>query len=39
MVVFDSEGNWKAPVTLREGEKPLILVTHDESTFNANDGK
>ena len=21
------------------GQKPLVLVTHDESTFSANDGK
>jgi len=25
--------------TYLQGEKPLVLVTHDESTFNANDGK
>lgn len=24
---------------LQDGEQPLVLVTHDESTFNANDGK
>ena len=24
---------------LPPGQKPLVLVTHDESTFNANDGK
>ena len=27
------------PPNLPPGEKPHILVTHDESTFNANDGK
>ena len=27
------------PSDLQSGEKPLVLVTHDESTFNANDGK
>jgi hypothetical protein len=24
---------------LQEGEELLIFITHDESTFNANDGK
>ncbi len=24
---------------MEEREKPLVLVLHDESTFNANDGK
>lgn len=24
---------------LPKGEKPLVFITHDESTFNANDGK
>ena len=27
------------PSDLQSGEKPLVLVTHEESTFNANDGK
>ncbi|RPB02908.1 hypothetical protein L873DRAFT_1761819 [Choiromyces venosus 120613-1] len=22
-----------------KGEKPIVFITHDESTFNANDGK
>jgi hypothetical protein len=26
-------------VDFQEGEEPLIFITHDESTFNANDGK
>lgn len=38
-VVFSENGTWKVPSTLIDGEKPLVLVTHDESTFNANDGK
>jgi len=38
MVVFKEDGTWEKPSTLREGEKLLVLVTHDESTFNANDG-
>lgn len=38
-VVFSKDGTWKVPLTLTEGEKPLVLVTHNESTFNANDGK
>ncbi|RPA97463.1 hypothetical protein L873DRAFT_1790960 [Choiromyces venosus 120613-1] len=24
---------------LGEGEKPLVFITHDESTFNSNDGR
>jgi hypothetical protein len=39
MVVFKEDGTWEEPATLREGEKLLVLVTRDESTFNANDGK
>ena len=43
MVIFQEDDNgtvtWSAPPTLLPGEKPLVLVTHDESTFNANDGK
>ena len=27
------------PTNLKEGEKPLVLITHDESTLYANDGK
>jgi len=27
------------PRNLPPGQKPLVLITHDESTFNANDGK
>ena len=26
-------------VGLQEGEKPVVFITHDESTFNCNDGK
>lgn len=39
MVKFSEDGSWSKPPSLKEGEKPLVLVTHDESTFNANDGK
>lgn len=39
LVVFKEDGTWEKPITLLEGEKPLVLITHDESTFNANDGK
>lgn len=39
MVIFAENGSWTMPVDLKEGKKPLVLVTHDESTFNANDGK
>ncbi|KAI7900629.1 uncharacterized protein BX663DRAFT_562974 [Cokeromyces recurvatus] len=34
----DDEANI-VPPTLREGEKKIVLVTHDESTFYSNDGK
>ena len=37
-VQFDENGVWKKP-DLPEGVSPLVLVTHDESTFNANDGR
>ena len=41
MVQFaeDGSGSWSPPPTLAPGEESLVLVTHDESTFNANDGK
>ncbi len=39
MVIFSEDGSWKHPPNLSENEKPLVLVTHDESTFNSNDGK
>ncbi|RPA78671.1 hypothetical protein BJ508DRAFT_349096 [Ascobolus immersus RN42] len=38
-VLFNEDGTWEFPKGLQVGEKPLVLVTHDESTFNANDGK
>lgn len=37
-VQFEENGAWKKP-NLPEGVSPLVLVTHDESTFNANDGR
>jgi hypothetical protein len=39
LVSFEEDGSWKPPPGLLEGEKPLVFITHDESTFNANDGK
>ena len=39
MVVFNEDVIWKLPPSLLPDERPLVLVTHDESTFNANDGK
>ena len=39
MVQFEEDGRWRIPETLPPGEKPLVFITHDESTFNANDGK
>ena len=39
MVLFSEDGSWTKPLGLKKGEKPLVLVTHDESTFNANDEK
>ena len=43
MVIFQEDASgtvtWSAPPTLLPGEKPLVLVTHDECTLNANDGK
>jgi hypothetical protein len=39
LVTWNSDGEMNLPSNLPAGEKPHILVTHDESTFNANDGK
>lgn len=38
-VIFKEDGTWEPPASLAPGEKPLVLITHDESVFNANDGK
>ncbi|KAA8908922.1 hypothetical protein FN846DRAFT_1010086, partial [Sphaerosporella brunnea] len=39
LVIFKEDGTWELPPGLRPGETALVFVTHDESTFNANDGK
>jgi hypothetical protein len=39
LVTQDEEGQMIMPQNLPPNQKPLVLVTHDESTFNANDGK
>ena len=38
-VSFSENGSWEEPSDLQSDKKPVVLVTHDESTFNANDGK
>lgn len=38
-VQFAEDGTWTMPSGLTEGDEPLVLCTHDESTFNANDGR
>lgn len=38
-VVFEEDGSWQPPPGLMPGEKPIVFITHDESAFNANDGK
>ena len=37
LICFDESGAWWIPDTLPQREKPLLLVTHHESSFNAND--
>ncbi|RPA94629.1 hypothetical protein L873DRAFT_1846536 [Choiromyces venosus 120613-1] len=39
MVQFKLDGTWTILDTLLEGEKPIVFITHDESTFNVNDDK
>ncbi|RPA83521.1 hypothetical protein BJ508DRAFT_375057 [Ascobolus immersus RN42] len=50
MVIFKEDGSYELPEGCKVGSdgnyymedgsgRPLVLVTHDESTFNANDGK
>lgn len=39
LVTFEPDGKWSKPQNLPVGIKPLVIVTHDESTFNANDGR
>ena len=38
-LLFKEDGSWEVPPNLPPHEKPLVLVTHDEARFNANDGK
>ena len=38
LAIFKEDGTWEPPAGLLPGKKTLIFVTHDESTFNANDG-
>jgi hypothetical protein len=37
-VICNEDGSWHKP-NLPIGQKPLVLITHNKSTFNANDGK
>lgn len=39
LVAFDDDGNTVFPENLAPGEKPHLLIAHDESTFKSNDGK
>ncbi|KAG0635575.1 hypothetical protein HOY80DRAFT_872594, partial [Tuber brumale] len=39
IVKFEEDGSWRIPETLPPGEKPLVFITLNESTFNANDSK
>ena len=39
MVVFSEDSLRTKLLELREKEKPLVLVTHDESIFSANNEK
>jgi hypothetical protein len=39
LVTWGEEGRIVMSQNLPPGQKPLVVVTHDESTFNANDGK
>lgn len=39
IVVFSDNETWTRPLGLIEKEKLLVLVTYDESTFNANNSK
>ena len=39
LVIWDEEEKMIMPQNLPPGQKPLVRVTHDESTFNVNDGK
>ena len=39
LVTLDEEGQMAMPQNLSPRQKPLVPATHDESIFNANDGK
>jgi hypothetical protein len=38
-LTFNEDGTWNLPLNISPGDKPIVFITHDESTFNANDGK
>lgn len=39
ILVFSENSSWTKHFGLQEREKLLVLFTHDESIFNANNGK
>jgi hypothetical protein len=38
-IIFNEDGTWNLQLTISPSNKPVVLITLDESTFNANDGK
>ena len=38
LVTWGEEGHMIMPQNHPPGQRPLVVVTHDESTFSANDG-
>ena len=38
-VAFEEDDSWKPPLGLFKGEKSLVFITHDESTFSTSRGE
>ena len=39
MMIFSEDSLWTKPPRLKEEEKPLVLITYNESIFSTNNGK
>ncbi len=36
---MNEHGTWNLPLNISPNDKPIVFITHDESTVNSNDGK
>jgi hypothetical protein len=38
-IIFNEDSTWNLSLNISPGDKSIVFITHDESTFNVNDGK